>query len=29
MLDWDLDTEMNVIVWESTHSTRVTKEVIG
>ena len=29
MLNWDLDTEMNVIVWAVTHSTRVIKEVIG
>ena len=27
MLNWDLDTEMNVLVWAGTHSTRVTKEV--
>ena len=29
MLNWDLDTETNVIVWADTHSTRVTKEVTG
>ena len=29
MLNWDLDTEQNVFVLTSTHSTRETKEVIG
>ena len=29
MLNWDLDTEMNVLVWAGTHSKRVTQAVIG
>ena len=29
MLNWDVDTEMNVLVWAGTHSTRETKEVTG
>ena len=29
MLNWDLDTEQNVLVLSGTHSTRETKEVNG
>ena len=29
MLNWDLDTELNVTVWADTHSARETKEVTG
>ena len=29
MQNWDLDTELNVLVLAGTHSTRETEEVIG